>query len=312
MATEDQTTENGALLETFALFHETAVRDASSDGEQPYLIVPQGKRIESLKPILDQYRALPERRKGTAQLRDVESFIALVDRFKGDASIIYANPDRTQPSVTAVFDYSPRGGDATQADWHRHRATYAPQLSDEWKAWSARNGQQMQQAEFAAFIEDRVTDLVVPNLDDPRLKTFAGLVDGVWASPADMVRLSRGLQINVESVVKNAQVLNSGELSIVYEEVHRDGAGEPLKVPTLFRIAIPVFYAGELYGITARLRYRQNAGKITWWYQLVRPDLAFDHAFNGKQDSPDEKPSIVERIRQETQLPVLLGAPEKE
>lgn len=79
------------------------------------------------------------------------------------------------------------------------------------------------------------------------------------------------LQVNVESNVKNAQTLNSGEVSILFEEVHRDGAGAPLKVPNLFTIAIPVFYGGELYRIAARLRYRVSNAKITWSYQARPP-----------------------------------------
>jgi len=121
------------------------------------------------------------------------------------------------------------------------------------------------------------------------------------ASPSDMVSLSRSLQVNVETTVKNAQTLNSGEVSVIYDEIHKDGAGQPLRVPTLFQICIPVFYSGDLYRIPARLRYRLNSGKITWSYQLVRPDLVFDDAFDG----------IVAKVRGESQLPVFLGSPEQ-
>jgi hypothetical protein len=174
-------------------------------------------------------------------------------------------------------------------------------LSDEWKAWTAKNNTFMGQGDFAAFVEEHITDLIVPNLDDPKLKTFADLVEGSWATPADMMKLSRGMSVNVESKVKNAQTLSSGEVSVVFEEVHTNGAGEPLKVATLFTIAIPVFYAGDLYRIAARLRYRVQGGSISWLYQLVRPELVFDDAFKG----------LVEKVKKETNVPVFAGTPEK-
>lgn len=295
-----QATGVADLAETIKQFHETKTLDAKTLGEAPFAIVPEGKELTSLKSILDEFRLLPDRRRGTAHLRDAESFVTLANRFKSADSAIFADPNRAAPKLVAVFDYHPAGGEATKADWLKHFASYAPPLSDEWKAWNGKNGSSMQQADFAAFIEERVTDLIVPKLDDPRLKTYADLVEGVWATPSQMVQLSRSLTINVESVVKNAQTLNSGEVSIIFEEIHKDGAGEPLKVPTLFTIAIPVFYAGDLYRIAARLRYRRNGGTISWSYQLVRPDLVFDDAFNG----------IVEKARADTGLPVLLGTPE--
>jgi uncharacterized protein YfdQ (DUF2303 family) len=158
----------------------------------------------------------------------------------------------------------------------------------------------MSQVDFAAFIEDNVTNLVVANLDDPDIKTYADLVQGTWANPSDMVGLSRGLQVNVKSVVRNAQTLASGEASFVFEETHSDGTGAPLKVANLFTILIPVFFAGEAYRIPTRLRYRVNEGRISWMYQLARPDLVFDDAFKG----------IVDVVRNQTQAPVFLGTPE--
>lgn len=294
----------------FEKFHEFEVREVEQGTTKAqFAVVPMGKSLVSLKPTLDEFRALPERRRGTSQMRDVNSFIDMVLRFKSGNTTIFANPDRAKPSLTAMFDYHPKGDDAKNADWLRHQSVYAPQLSDEWKAWGANNAKWMGQGDFALFIEERIPDLIVPNLDDPKLKTYATLVDGIWANPADMVKLSRGLQINVGSTVKNAQTLNSGEVSIVYETEHRDGAGQPLKIATLFTIAIQVFYAGTLYRIAARLRYRENQGVITWQYQLVRPDLVFDDAFNGPPAGEGDL-SIVEKVKTETGVPVFLGSPE--
>jgi uncharacterized protein YfdQ (DUF2303 family) len=297
-----QRSDVAAVGKQLEKFHEFSLQSVARDGRNAqFAVVPAGKAIVSLKPFFDELREKPDRRRGTATIRDLKSFIEFVERFKSDNTALFANPDKGGPSLTAVFDYHPHGGDATVADWSQHRAVYAPQLSDEWKVWTGRDGTSMAQADFAAFVDDRIRDLIVPALDDPKLKTFADLVQGAWATPSDMVKLSRSLQVNVESVVKNAQTLNSGEVSIIFEEVHKDGAGAPLRVPNLFTIAIPVFYGGELYRIAARLRYRVNNAKISWSYQLVRPDLVFDDALN----------EIIDKASTDTSLPLFLGAPEK-
>lgn len=294
-------TENGAVIDAVAKLHEFQTLDLAALGAKPIAIVPQGKRVENLKPLLDTYLLKPERRRGTARLRDVASFIEMTLRYKSVASAVFAMPDDSAPKFTAVFDYHPSGDQSSMTDWMQHRAEYAPPLAEEWIAWDAQDGEWMNQAEFAAFLEMHATDLIVAKLDDPTLKTFADLVEGTWASPSDMIRLSRKLQVNVNAVVRNAQTISSGELSIVYEEVHTDGEGAPLKVPTLFTLAIPVFYLGGLYRIACQLRYRVAAGKILWMYQMVRPDLVFDDAFKG----------VVADVKRETALPVFIGSPEQ-
>jgi hypothetical protein len=86
---------------------------------------------------------------------------------------------------------------------------------------------------------------------------------------------------------------------VSYDEQHRDGAGQPIRVANLFQICIPVFYAGTPYRMAVRLRYRLNGGKLSWSFLLVRPDLVFDDAFRG----------IVAKV-EETGTPVFLGSPE--
>jgi uncharacterized protein YfdQ (DUF2303 family) len=189
---------------------------------------------------------------------------------------------------------------AQKADFMGHRATYAPALSDPWKLWTSNHGKAMPQAEFAQFIEDNITDVIVPNFDDPKLKTFAELVGGKFAEPSDLLALSRGLSVNVDVNVRHAVTLNTGAISVQYDETHKDGAGAPINIPNLFTIAIPVFYGGELYRVAARLRYRLSGGKLLWSYLLVRADLVFDDAFNG----------IVAKVRSEADVPVYLGSPE--
>lgn len=269
-------------------------------GAAVFATLPKGRSVVDLKPILDSYRETPERRRGVAKLTDATSFVAHINRFAGAASAVFANPDQNAPSLTAVYDYHAAGPDPKVADWLRHRATYAPALSDEWKTWTAQEDTPMNQGQFASFIEDNITDVIVPNLDDPKLATFASLVQGKFAEPSDLLQLSRGLEVNIDTNVKNAVTLSTGEISVRYEENVRDGAGQPINIANLFQICIPVFYAGGLYRIAVRLRFRKAGDRLMWTYLLTRPDLVFEDAFHG----------IVERVKKETTAPVFLGSPE--
>jgi hypothetical protein len=101
----------------------------------PLAIVPEGKALVSLKEYIDEYRLVPERRDGTAHLFDSASFIALTNRFKQPGvTAVFAKPEREAPSFTTVFDYHGEGPEITNANALDHRASYAPQLSAEWKA----------------------------------------------------------------------------------------------------------------------------------------------------------------------------------
>lgn len=264
------------------------------------VLLPPGRTPTSLKKLADEYATKPDRREGSAVLRDAESFVAHVLRFKSEESAVFASPDRAKPSLLAVFDYHPRGGDATKADFAKHRALYECPLSEEWKAWQQHDGKLMPQVEFAEFIENRAADVVVAPPDDTNLRELSELLEGAFASPSRLLTLSRGLQINVEATVKDAVTLSSGEISVQYSETHVDGAGQPIKVPNLFVIQIPVFYAGEPWRIPVRLRYRRNSGRLLWSYHLYRADATFDAAFK----------EVVGRVRAATEVPVFLGAPE--
>lgn len=292
----------GELADQYRQFYGADVQTIEGEGSKALVaILPQGRKIENLKPLLDAFRKLPERRRGTAQIKDEASFVAHLARFKGEASVVFANPDRDEPSLLAVFDYHPKNGEATNADWLAHRARYAPELSDEWEAWTAAaEAGAMAQGVFAEFLEDRIADVLFPDFEDPKLVEYASLVQGRYATPSQLVTLSRGLQINVNAQVQQVVTLSTGEVNVKYAEVHTDGAGEPVKVPNLFVIAIPVFFGGPRYRIKVRLRYRIAGQRMTWAVLPVDTDHVFDNAFA----------EIVNRVHENAGVPVFLGSPE--
>ncbi|MEQ1951002.1 DUF2303 family protein [Mesorhizobium yinganensis] len=259
------------------------------NGKQP--------EVRSLAQLFEYYRLHPARKAGQAEALTLESFLELANRHKTAHSVIFANTDWTKPALTAVIDYheAKSGG---LADNCRHRVHYAYPLSEEWKEWIKLNGEPMKQAEFAYFLEDRVAELSAPT-DHERVTLEQQFATKI-ATPAQVVELSRGLKVNVDTRVKTAVTLQSGEGQIAWEEAHNDATGQALKVPGLFMLSIAPFFMGDKIRLPVRLRYRPAGANITWSYALYRPDLAItEHV----------RQTLFE-AREKTGLPVYEGKPE--
>ena len=290
------------LVETYVTAEVIEVTEPGSGVKA--LAVRSGNTVTPMAAsVFDQYRTNPLRRAGTATMLSLDSLIDHVNRFKDADTVVFADDNRSAPSMTAVLDYH-RAGASGDPRFGKHRSLYAFPLSDEWKAWSKANAEVMSMADFAAFLEERIIDVlfVEPGEDLPEdvQRMLDALGSGAVASPNKLMELARGLQINESAVVQEAVNLQSGEATIRFQAEHTDQNGAPLKVPSIFLIGIPVFNNGPLYRLAARLRYRKNAGKIVFWYDLWRTDRTFDHAFA----------EAVQRVKIETELPVLIGKPE--
>ncbi|MDI9847332.1 DUF2303 family protein [Rhodoblastus sp. 17X3] len=258
-------------------------------GATPQLVNVQG--------LFEHWRTKPSAKRGVARALTLDSFIALTVRHKTGHSALFADTTWTKPGLTAVIDYheAVNGG---EPDNGKHRVAYEFPLSEEWKAWVQTNGEPFKQIDFAAFIEDRIAELTAPTPDEASF--YEDLFATRIATPAELVTLSRGLQVNVDSRVKNASVLQTGAAQIVFEEEHRDANGNVLKVPGLFMLAVAPFFMGEKARIPVRLRYRVSGGSILWFYQIYRPDLAVTQRV--REDLP--------RAAEQTELPAFEAAPE--
>lgn len=245
----------------------------------------------------ESYRDRPQRKAGQAIAQTFESLVKLTNRHKTEHSAIFANMDWRKPSLTTVIDYH-ENAQAGRADRGKHRIHYAYPLSEEWQAWVKLNGEVMKQTDFAWFLEDRIPELSSPTEEEKIRyeKDFACTI----ATPAQVVELSRGLQVFVDTKVKNTTTLQSGEGQIAFEETHNGADGKPIKVPGLFMLAIAPFFMGDKIRIPVRLRYRTLGGNITWFYQIYRPDqFITEHVRNTLAD-----------VRAQTDLPTYEGTPE--
>jgi hypothetical protein len=304
----EEETGGGLVRETRDLIEEyvkpvsMTLVDPVSGISAPVVLKPSG--IEAVPAsVFEEYRDKPRFRRGTATLTALDSFIFHVNRFKSDASAVFACDDRTKPSLTAVLDYHPEGATSVPA-FGKHRSAFAFPLSDEWKAWHKHDKVQMGMREFAEFLEDRIVDVEHPSdiaLNDETLASFVDKLGGTSkiATPTKLMDLSTGLSIHEQSTVKSATKLQSGEGHLVLESMHTDDSGVEVDIPSMFVLAIPVFHSGAFYRVLARLRYRVSGG-VVFWYELWRTDRVFDHAFD----------EACAKVNSETALPVLYGSPE--
>lgn len=273
------------------------------DGTQAIVALTSNGFVPVDAAVFDKWRIDPLVRKGTADITTVDSFIALVNRFKQDNSAIFALDDPQEARLTAIFDYHPAVTDAQdEARNLRHRAIYNFPLSDEWKAWSGKDGEVMSMTDFAAFLEDRIVDVVTdaePTSD--AAKAFVAAINGRMATPTKLIELARGLQVYENSVLKEARNLSSGEGQLTFDSQHVDADGKPLQVPNLFMICVPIFARSpDFYRLLARLRYRKTQGGLAFWFELWRADMAFEQAFT----------DACAKVAEATALPLFTGTAE--
>lgn len=275
----------------------------------PVLLDPSNGRSEDLKSHFDAWRTAPERKVGTAKVTTLESFIELTNRHRIRHSVVFANTDWRQPSLTAVLDYHDLHGEDAEtakdapeapgkAQFGRHRIEYKFPLSEEWKAWVGKDKQMMDQAAFAEFMEDHIGELAAPHEDE--VSYWEEKLGGKVAYPNELKLLSVGLKVHASTRVANHITLQSGEGEITWAEEHRDMKGDKLVVPSLFIVHLPPFFMGEAIRLPVRLRYRVREGQVTWIFQLYRPDV-----YVTEQVMRD-----MERAARETDLPAYQGIPE--
>lgn len=289
---------------------------------QPLLVsLPQGRKVEDLTSHMRTAAEFlkPARRKGTAKMKDMDSFIAWSTRFKGETSALFANPSRDAPSITCIADYHGAGpvdlaaqGDPTARHCH-HRAVYDFPLSDEWKAWTGISGKGLDKDEMGEFIEANAKDIFDPSPAlisgkeedaahdwEKRLIQTARQIEGRYGQLHQLLQMSRHFQVNETSNLSVTTNRDTGEAQIQFLNEHKDAEGAPLKVPNLIIIAIPVFRNSAPYRMPVRFRYRKSGSAVKFILSLYNPDKAFDAAFD----------EAVALATEATDLPTFHGTPE--
>lgn len=216
----------------------------------PYILIPAGSTLHDAEPFM----ASPLRKRGTVVLNDVQSFVAYVNAEKTAATRLYGQYQ--PPGFIAVLN-----DHGAEPAWKDYRATYACPLSVEWKTWTEKSGRQMNQTEFAAFIENNLPDVAIP-------------------PAADMLEISRSLEAKKKVNFASGIRLSNGQNELTYEEqISGTAAKGKLQVPEEFTIGVPVLEGGIKYAVVARLRYRiADGGSLSMWYELIRPHKILEDA----------------------------------
>lgn len=287
------------------------------------MAVPLGKQVQDFTAKLREHQQLlkPFQRKGTAHLTTVASLIDWANRFKGDNSVIYGRNEEKELSLTCIADYHGEGpenldeasGDPT-ARHCRHRAVYAFPLSKQWQAWAAVSGSAMSGVEMGTFLEDNILDVIDPHLQltspglpgqdateaDLRLIDIARRLEGNYGTGAQLLGMAKSFTVNETADYTVVNNLTTGEYSVQVKSEHIDGTGQPIRVPKLFLIAIPVFEGGPAYRLPVRFQYRKAGATVKFVLTLHDPKHAKDHAFDEAAAAAAES----------TGLPLLMGTPE--
>lgn len=240
----------------------------ATDGGVPFAVIPDKYKVEDLTKFLhNQFQPTPQRKTGTAKVHDAASFVEYVSLFRDPESRIFA--DRTASKFLAVLDYHQSAAGSPR--WGQYRAELVLQKSREWALWGEKDGKQMDQTTFAQFIEDNQPDIVTP-------------------TPATMLEMARDLNAASEMVMETQQRQSNGSTVFRYNETVRGTIGKTeTAVPESFVIGIPIYFGSPSIEIVARLRFRVHAGKLTFWYNLLRADVAEQNAFLAASDNIADK-----------------------
>lgn len=224
------------------------------DSHAGFVILPPGATVHSIEGLQDS----PSRTRGTVAVRSAQSFVFLFKdrRIDGCVSRVYGVMTPSPKFVAVLNDH-----DQLIAGWRDDRIVYDCPLSREWKTWMGASGKQMDQATFAAFIEDNLPDIATP-------------------PAADMLEIARSLEAKKKVNFASGLRLSNGEHQITYEEqIDGTAAKGRIQVPETFSIGIAVLEGGDRYQVEARLRYRiGDGGKLSMWFDLLRPHKILEDA----------------------------------
>lgn len=254
-------------------------KHTSIEGGIPFapVITSMGEsKLISLEHLLRR----PSVTRAQVNVNDAASFIGYVNRFMPDRSTseaccaaIFVSVTETGASFTAVLDYHhDRNGGPERGE---HRVVYVCEPTPEWKRWTAGDKERMSQADFARLLEDNAPDIVTP-------------------SSATMLEIALSLEARTAGDFSSATRLDNGALQFRYSEniEAKAGLNGNVEIPAIFEIGIAPFTGFAAFKVQARLRYRLNSGKLTFWYELVRTHKIIEVAAQEIIDKITEQTAI--------------------
>lgn len=259
-------------------------------GELLHIAVPNNFSMETIDnaPLL----ANPRRAVATANMGDVSSFIAYTRRHASPSTVTWCgfNPQTFALKFTTVIDEHAKD----LPGWREHQAVLEPDMSAEWKAWKAKASVlgappiSFSQIAFAEWIESMADDITAELPDVKGLPTSL-----------QMLTMATEFQANEERSLKSSVRLQSGGVRLTYISDPDKGTTEDMKLFERFGLGIPVFHDGGHFPIQCRLKYRTNSGKVSFHFEMIRPDKVHKAAAL----------KLIDEIREQiAPVPMLMGA----
>ncbi|MFT0547890.1 DUF2303 family protein [Allopusillimonas ginsengisoli] len=248
--------------------------------------VPDGFSLQT-DSALEKLQNRPWRKTGAIRVKTADSFIHYVNTHKREETLLYAKVDPrnidTPLQITAVFNEH-QGGvvDDSEPGWRDFSAVLIPESSHEWKTWNAHNGKAMSQFEFAMFVDNNSKDI----------SSQDGYPTGI-----EMLKMATQFEANQDKQFRSAVRLQSGGADLQFIDTDDATTVEKMRAFDKFMIGLPAFWMGQAYLLEAKLRYRVHSGKLSLWYDLIRPDLVINDAVE----------TILANVQEKTNLPVLYG-----
>lgn len=233
--------------------------DSERDACIHHFAVPNGFKLQTVDN--EKFTAHPRRTIAQVAFSDAPSFIQYVTTHKNEGTVVWCdfNPQSYKLNFKAIVnDHS-----ATTPGWRDHVATYTPGFSAEWKTWTSHDKQSKDQVAFAEFIEANERDIC-------SLEGFP--------TSLQMHEMATNFVARQEQVLKSAVRLQSGGINLQYIADPDSGTIENMKIFEKFALGLPAFWSGPSYQVHARLKYRVGQGKVSFLYELIRPDLVHQAA----------------------------------
>jgi hypothetical protein len=213
--------------------------------------------------VFDEYLTGPSFRRAPPTSPTSTAFIEHANRFKSEASVVFANDSREKPSLTSCSTTIPPAPRAIlrSASTAASSTFRSPTSGRRGTTTTAKRTRSAWSASLSSSKIALSTSSIPPTFPSPmrrpRISSTSSAASSKVASPIKLLELSRGLSINENSVISQNTKLQSGEGHITFSNEHIDTAtGLQVDIPSMFVITIPVFRNGACYRILARLRYR--------------------------------------------------------
>lgn len=254
----------------------------TSHGGIPYTAVPDGYRIHALESLLP----VPTRKRAEVVTTDTDSFIFYTKKHGSlDHCTVYADIDAEASKFNLIAVINDHGTDADAQQFRDHRCTFSPAQAVEWKRWISKNKVPFTQPDFATWLEENLPDIA----------SVAGMPSG-----ADILKMALGFEANADKRLRSKVNLQDGGVQFEFVDDATQETRTTMQAFERFTLGLPVFDGStSAYPLEARLKYREKDGKLTFWYELIRPDRVFKTAVT------DE----LNRIKDSTGFQIISGHP---